>query len=719
MNVQKMALWAAMVPLFLIPFLALYVANSHYFPFITGKHFVFRALVEIAVAGWVVLAIADRRYRPRFSLVLLAFGLLVAWMAVADVLAVNSHKAIWSNFERMDGWVTLVHVFFLFVVAGSVLTASNLWRKWWLTFVASSALVSLYGLLQFFGATKHELSGNRIDATLGNAEYMAGYLLFAIAATLWLAFEKRTQKSLRYGLIGLAVLHILILLGTGTRGTLVALVGAAAFGSIAWMFEAGKKGRRGALVVLVVLGVAVGGLFAARNSAYVEAHPTLDRFASIFDLRKELGTRLTIWSMAVEGAKERPVIGWGHEGYNYIFNAKYRPSLYGQEPWFDRAHNIYLDWLVAGGIPALLLFLFLGASAIYVVYRSKELSAAERVLLLSAFVGYGIQGLVVFDNLFTYVPLAFLLAYAHARQTRSIGFLERLAEARGTKLELVAGPAAVVAALIVIYMVNMPTYMAGKELIKALSPQTAAEARLGYFKSALAREPFATQEIREQLLNFAQSVEGSNASSAFKAETLAFAASQMQQEIERAPRDARLHVLSASFLRNVGKYDEARIASARARELSPNKPTIILEQGLVELQAKDPKAAVGFFEEASALAPQSEEAALYAGAGRIIAGDLTGGKALLAQRFGTSTLNHIVLAVAYQEARSWNDLIAVLQLRYAQTKDATTGYQIAMAYAQAGRFAEARAQTRAIMTAHPESASRGTALLLQLDQRVR
>src|SRR5438105_4107533 len=101
---KKVAYWVAVVALFIIPFLSLYV-SSGYFPFITGKNFAFRALVEIAVGGWVILALADRKYRPHFSWPVLSYKLLVLWMIVADLLAVNVHKAFWSNFERMDGWV--------------------------------------------------------------------------------------------------------------------------------------------------------------------------------------------------------------------------------------------------------------------------------------------------------------------------------------------------------------------------------------------------------------------------------------------------------------------------------------------------------------------------------------------------------------------------------------------------------------------------------------
>src|SRR5581483_5122823 len=111
MNVKTIARWVVYVALFLIPVLALFVDNAIFFPFITGKAFGFRVLVEIATAGWLILAIADKRYRPRFSWILLLYAVFTAWMFLADALAVNAHKALGSNFERMDGWVTLVHGF--------------------------------------------------------------------------------------------------------------------------------------------------------------------------------------------------------------------------------------------------------------------------------------------------------------------------------------------------------------------------------------------------------------------------------------------------------------------------------------------------------------------------------------------------------------------------------------------------------------------------------
>ena len=52
----------------IVPFLAWLVADSMFFPFITGKNFLFRVLVEVALACWALLMLREPGYRVRGSL---------------------------------------------------------------------------------------------------------------------------------------------------------------------------------------------------------------------------------------------------------------------------------------------------------------------------------------------------------------------------------------------------------------------------------------------------------------------------------------------------------------------------------------------------------------------------------------------------------------------------------------------------------------------------
>ena len=716
MNIKALARWITLGALFIIPFLSLYVANGMYFPFITGKNFYFRILVEIATAGWIVLAFADRRYRPKFSWTMASYGLLVIWMAIADAVSMNAHKAFWSNFERMDGWITLIHVFLFFVVAGAVLSAEGLWRRWWLTFIGITAYICGYGLLQLMHTLVIHQSGSRVDATLGNSEYLAGYFIFAIAVTLWQAFETRTRdmRWLRYTLFALTAVQVFILFETGTRGTFIGLLGGIAFGAILWALEAGKQGRKGALAIFAVLMILVGGFFSIRNTAFVQSNSNLQHLASAFSLKEALGTRLSIWHMAVEGIKQRPVAGWGQEGYNYIFNQYYEPQLFGQEPWFDRAHDVFLDWTVAGGIPALLLFLALLISAAYAIYRSP-VSRAERILLLSGLAAYSIQGLVVFDNLFTYIPLAAILAIAHMSRSRPVRTFEQWPEAHGQALATYIAPIALVVACVVIWFVNVPGMKAAGDLVGALKLGSDPVAQYAQFQKAVNDSSFAHQEIAEQLVQFgAQQATNQNLSDDQRSQMVKYSLDQISLEVTQAPNDARLRLQYALLLRSIGDYKDAAVQSAAAHTLSPNKQSIIIEQGAEALQQGDYVAANKFFTQAYELDTDYKDPVAYIAASRIMGGDVAAGKAVLQQAYGTTTVTNQALVLAYYQIKDWNDLITIIAAEYEQDKSATSGFQLAAAYAEAGRIDDARMQVRAVISAHPEATEQGTQLLSQL-----
>src|SRR3989344_2954284 len=319
----------ALFAVLLVPFV---VVNDFFFPFITGKALLFRVLVEIAVAGWFVLALADVRYRPRFSWIFVVLTGLVCWVFIADVFGVNPGKALRSNFERMEGFITLAHLYLFFVVLGALAEAKRKWRLFWLVSLGVAALITWYAILQLMGAFVINQGGVRVDATFGNATYLAAYLLFHIFIALWQVSGARGW--LRYGLYILMPLMAFVLFNTATRGAILgALLGVFVAALIA-LLRGGQSYRRAGITTLVAMLLIAGGFFAVKDSAWVRGNPILTRIASISVA--DGSTRFTIWSIAGKGFLERPILGWGQEGFNYVFNAHYDSSLYEQEQWFGR-----------------------------------------------------------------------------------------------------------------------------------------------------------------------------------------------------------------------------------------------------------------------------------------------------------------------------------------------------------------------------------------------
>lgn len=711
------AKWAVYGALFLIPILPLFVVGGLFFPYITGKAFAFRVLVEIALAGWLILACTDLRYRPRFSLTMLLFGAFTVWMFIADLVGVNPHKALWSNFERMDGWITLIHMFLFAVVASSVLTVHKLWRAWWFTFLTVSGIVCGYGLLQAAGVLETH-QGNRVDASFGNAAYLPAYLLFCVAISLWQSLEQKGW--LRYLLLALAGVQALVVLLSATRGAFLGLIGAIGIGGIIWLIDAKGAGRRIAVGALIALVVLAGGLFLSRSTAVVQESPILSRLASAFDV-ESLDVRFSIWNIALKGVAERPLTGWGQEGFNYVFATHYEPSLYEQEAWFDRAHNVFLDWLVAGGVPALLLFLAFLISVVASLYR-PEFTRAERVMLIGALAAYAIQGLAVFDNLFSYVPLFAIVAFVHGRIGTPIGFFERAPLLTSEAKRSAAVSGITVLAVLTLWFVNVPALQAGGDLIKALNtPVSAAASTIPVFTRALAHNSFASQEIREYLVSYAAGIaQQPSVPDATKRELLVLAFSEMGKEIVEAPNDPRLRLQAATGYGAIGDFESAQKELTAALQLSPLKQTTLLQQGALYWQAGNHELARDAFNQAYALDTSFTTLAAYAASGEIVSGNPEAGKALLIQTFGTTTVDSDPLRVAYYETKQYDELIAIERGRVAAANgSAKSRFALAVLYQAVGRTADAEAEVRATVKVYPASAAEGAALIEQFKQGVK
>lgn len=711
---KQIARWAALGALFLVPLAPLVVADTFFFPFITGKGFYLRIVMEIAAVAWAVLALLDRDYRPRLSMIGAVVAGFVLWMFVADAFAINAAKAFWSNFERMEGWVYLVHLLGFFFAASAVLRAEKKWRAWFLWSLFVAGILSGHALLQLSGSAAVHQGSTRIDASLGNSAYLAIYLLFSTFVAGWLALtEKRTW--LKWSLITLAVLEGVLIFFTETRGAILGLVCALLLAAFLTALTAGKRARQWAVGALVLLLVSIGSVYLARNSAFVQENRILQRVSSIS--LSDGQTRFTIWRMAFQGALERPLTGWGQEGFNYIFNKYYDPSLYRQEQWFDRAHNAFIDWLTAGGVPAFLLYLSLFGSAFVLLWRSPELSRPERIALSVALLGYAIHNTFVFDNLYSYVYFFAVLALIDSQVARPLKWMEQ-----APVLEPVAGatyalPVAAVVLGVLVWFVNIPGMRVANGLIRALSPSTSGvKENLAAFSDLAARPAFAAQEVREQLTSFAAAVARTpSIANEQKQQAVSLAVSEMQKQVASYPLDARERLQLGYLYNAIGNTRGALSEILTAAELSPRKEQIWIEAGAAAWDLGDAQAAREYFNRAYALGPQFQELAAYAAAGYIATGEKQKADKILFDAYGTTTVDSNALSVAYYRMKDWPRLIALFTLRTTlPAADARAWFSLAAAYYQSGDKASA---IRAITTAverYPETAASAASALADI-----
>lgn len=635
------------IGLALVAFLPIYVANPLFFPFITGKAFAFRILVEIIFALWLILVLrekgtadagTERSVAPRINSLTIAVTVFILITFVADVFGFNFLRSIWSNFERMEGWMTIIHLWAYFVVLSSIFGANisgHEGRKNWHRFInvilIASLITAFHGLFQFFGWAETHQGAVRVDASLGNSAYMAVYMLINVFLAGYMAYTAYVHKLALEGTNTIfvwlysivAVFFSFIMFQTATRGTILgwiaAVLVACALYAIFGKKERGQSDRSraiaaGVLGCVVLLGIL---FYFNRDAKWIQKNAVLGRLATISLTDTKTQARGFIWPMAVKGIFENSktaIIGIGQENFNYIFNSHYDPKMWAHEQWFDRAHSVFLDWLVAGGLLGLIAYLALYVLALIYIWKG-DISLGQKSLLTALLVGYGIHNIFVFDNQTSYVMFFTFLAFIHSfKQTKIPGWLhdtkKQVSQNYFTVRNYILVPVIVLLCGSALYFINIRPIQSNIFLIDALRACSSGQTiSVEPFKKALAlNQTVANQEIREQLYTCASNAIRSSISTEKKNEFYTLVTEETKKQIDITPNDTRLFIISGGFYDSIQDWTSALPLLERALELSPNKQSIMSELALNYINSNKSKEAVALMEKAYLSAPENETA---------------------------------------------------------------------------------------------------------------
>lgn len=711
------------VGLFLVPFIPLVITSSMYFPFITGKNFAFRILVEILIGLWAILAVRDARYRLKFSLISWAVLAFVVIVAIADIFGVSPYKSFWSNYERMEGLVTLLHLLGLFFVASSVLKTEKLWSRFFHTSTAVSIILGIYGLFQLSGAIKINQGGVRVDGTLGNATYLAVYMLFHIFLTFFFVVKRYYSKNANEGFFSdyvnyiygaIIALQTVILYYTASRGPILGLIGGVLISSILIViFEKEKRGiRKIAISILVAIIIIGGSFFALRDSGFVRNSKVLARFSDISLSERTTKSRFMIWNMAYQGFKERPILGWGQENFNYVFNKYYNPKMYDQEQWFDRTHNVFFDWLVAGGALGILSYLSIFFAVIYSLWKRAgwNLSIAEKSILTGLLVGYFFQNLFVFDNITSYILFFAVIAYAHSRKISEPANLPLKGNVlvNPSVANFVLIPVIGAMTLYSFYFFNYKGYSASQTLIQAMTPYSEGVAKnIEFFKKALAYGSFGDSEIREQLVQSAVRVATSDTNLETKQAFFDLALTEMKNQLAKTPNDARYHLFTGSMLTAFKQYDQGYQGLKKASELSPNKQTIRFEIIGNLINSGKTADALKLAKETFELETSSNQSRVIYAVAAIYAKDNKLADELLVSIQNTDYIDDRVIS-AYAFNKQFGKIILILQMKIKNDPNNTQNYiSLAAAYLGNGQREDAVAEIQKIIVINPQFKEQG------------
>lgn len=678
--------YIALGGIFLLPLTVFIVSDSMFFPFITGKNIFFRLVVECMFGAWLVLAVRDSAYRVRMSYVLWAVAAFVTVIGLADLFGVNSLRSFWSNFERMEGYVTILHLGAYILVAAAMLKTPKVWRALLNIMVAASLCMAGYAFLQIggvVGATSIG-GGTRVAGTLGNATYLAVYMLIHIFITLFLLFTHTGKKWIQWLYGTVIVLETIVLFQTATRGALLGLFGGLLLTALLIaFFEREKQAvRKISITMLVVLLVCGGLFFALKDTTFVQESPVLKRLSSISLESKTAQSRLILWgSVARSGFAERPILGWGQGNFSTVFSKYYDPDMFDQEPWFDRAHNVVFDWLIAGGMLGLLAYLSLFATTLYYIWKPRiDFSVSERAVLTGLLAGYFFHNLFVFDSIVSYILFSTILAYVH---TRAVQNKEEENNKQTVQVSMQMQYAMMILVPIMIlfslYGFVIQPARAASRLVDALRQQETIAGNLDAYTDALSHGYTGKVEALLQLFHATLPVlRDPNVRQDEKEAYLSLAVEEGQRQFEEGSSGARELLAYGVFLQRIGFYDEARMYTEYARERAPKKQQILLALSQMYLESGETEKGLETAEYAYTLSPQfSELAVAYAGT-LIYAGKVEQGEKILTDAFGTTLIPDNIIINAYVHQ---NDLKAVKALWNVRVEENPTNTQSRVSFA--------------------------------------
>lgn len=428
---------------------------STFFPFIVGKALWARTLTEIAFGLWMILILRDSYYRIPKSWLLPIFGVYVLIALLATAFGVSPNRSMWSTFERMQGWVDLVHWFTFVLILVSTHRTWAHWR-WLLNFnISVSVVMGLLGLSQFYdvGVFRYLQSTTRLDITLGNPTYVGGYMMvnvFIAAAFLARSLmgrpeietgtrstERRKRRRARQQdaasqtispvyfwrafWIGAILLDFVIFFLTGTRGAMFGLaVGLIAFGIGYSLWGSSRKLRlatMGATALIVVLIALVGMIVVVRaggdGGGVNDSKGMFERVLNTGLRDNSLEGRIDSAQVGIDGFLARPILGWGPENFTIAYDRHVPAKVVAVAVTsFDQAHNKLIEELTTKGILGFLGYLTLWAYIVIVFVRKvRFLDPDEQVFSLlvgAALVAYFSQNLFLFDTPGT-VPQFYML----------------------------------------------------------------------------------------------------------------------------------------------------------------------------------------------------------------------------------------------------------------------------------------------------------------------
>ena len=351
------------------------------------------------------------------------FGLLLllnfASLILSTVLSSNPALSLYgSTWRRLGLVVQCAAMLFAWLVASHCTGRPERVRTILRGIALTGILSAAYGIAQYFGwdplvpkAAYHIGEGIwtivRPPGALGYASYFATWLLVTIFLCLAMAATE-TGTLWRRVAIAAALLALVAMLLTGTRAAVLGLLA----GGAVWLYWRGFRSARRLLAIAAALALCGAAFYFSPPGRQMRSR------ARWFSEDPWGGARPLLWRDSLRMASHRLAAGYGPEVFYGAFPRFESKELSRAYPDFahESPHNIFLDVLVAQGIPGLAILAGLCAIGFAAAWRlNRAQPAAARCLAAALAAGIASQQFTAFTAptaVIFFTVIALILAHS-------------------------------------------------------------------------------------------------------------------------------------------------------------------------------------------------------------------------------------------------------------------------------------------------------------------
>ena len=502
-----------------------------------------------------------------------ALAAFAAALILTIVFATSPFQALWGGAERSFGAFTLFHILaayfiFIFSLASSA-------RKNFLI----NVIIAIGAIASFLGIRESYLDNwGRAGGPLGNPIFFGGYLLFPFFFSIY-KFLEEVKKRIFYA----AALVIIFfgLITTGSRGaTAGAALGAAIFGLVFFLQTKDKK-KAAKFVGLFFLTTSVL-FFILYQSGFRPVKSLVRRFKNISITEASANQRLILYKVAWNAFLAKPLLGWGHENYDFAYDRHYDPKMlsYGaSESWSDRSHNAYLDALVMGGIVGFIAYISLYTATLLALYKGFKkglIGRDEAAIFAGLIIAYATHTFFSFDTASTFLYFIFVAALI------SSYFLDD-GKKYNSGINHGVFIFGIIFSLISIF-INFRNLQTSKLMAKVMVlPPSAAEERLKFARASLAVKSPLVRDMRLRLGTIAFE-DAARAPKEGAVKMLDFAVEQIEKNVRESPEDfayrftlGNLYLERGLLLGRESDLNKAEEVYASAENLSPGRQVLYFQ----------------------------------------------------------------------------------------------------------------------------------------------